>query len=57
MNYRQKSPDKIIEEIAIIQNELKYENIIIIDDSLKIDSKYIKNELSFLLVYVEVSSW
>ena len=45
INYRQKSPEKIIEEIAIIQNELKYENIIIIDDSLKIDSKYIKNIL------------
>lgn len=45
MNYRQKSPERIIEEIAIIQNELKYENIIVIDDSLKFDSKYLKKIL------------
>jgi len=45
MSYRQKTPEKIIEEIAIIQNELKYENIIVIDDSLKFNSKYIQKIL------------
>ena len=45
MHYRQRDAEKIIEEIAIIQNELKYENIIVIDDSLRFDSKYIKNIL------------
>lgn len=44
-SYRQKSPERVIEEMAIIQNELKYENIIVIDDSLKFNSKYIKKIL------------
>ncbi|MFW9924859.1 MAG: B12-binding domain-containing radical SAM protein [Candidatus Thorarchaeota archaeon] len=45
MHYRQRSIDKIIEEIAIIQNELKYENIINIDDSLRFDRKFIQDIL------------
>ena len=43
--HRPRSPEKIIEEIAILQNELKYKNIIIADDSLKINSKYTKKIL------------
>ncbi|HUU78540.1 MAG TPA: radical SAM protein [candidate division Zixibacteria bacterium] len=45
LHYRQRSPEKIIEEIAIIQNELKYKNILVVDDSLKFSSKYIKKIL------------
>jgi radical SAM superfamily enzyme YgiQ (UPF0313 family) len=46
MAHRQRSPEKIIEEIAIIQNELKYKSIIVNDDSLKVNSKHTKEILS-----------
>ncbi|GAG81850.1 unnamed protein product, partial [marine sediment metagenome] len=37
--------EDIIKEIAIIQNELKYKNLIITDDSVVVKSKYIKEIL------------
>lgn len=45
MAHRQRSPEKIVEEIAIIQNELKYKNIVVIDDSLRVNSKHTKEVL------------
>ncbi len=45
MAHRQRTPEKIVEEIAIIQNELKYKNIIVIDDSLRVNSKHTKEVL------------
>ena len=45
MKHRRRSPEKIIEEISIIQNELKYKNLFIVDDSLQMKSNYIKNIL------------
>jgi len=45
ITYRRRNPEDIIKEIAIIQNELKYKNILIIDDNFKVNSKYIKNIL------------
>jgi len=43
--HRRRDPEDIIKEIAIIQNELKYKNLLIVDDSLKINSKYTKEVL------------
>jgi radical SAM superfamily enzyme YgiQ (UPF0313 family) len=40
--HRRRDPEDIIEEIAIIQNELKYKNILLLDDSLQVRSKYAK---------------
>ncbi len=45
MAHRKRSPEKIVEEMAIIQNELKYKNIIVIDDSLRVNSKHTKEVL------------
>ncbi len=45
ISHRRRSPKKIVEEIAIIQNELNYKNIIVIDDSLKVKSKHTKEVL------------
>jgi len=45
INYRRRDPEDIIKEIDIIQNELKYKNIIIIDDNFIVKSKYIKEIL------------
>ncbi|MHA2389299.1 MAG: B12-binding domain-containing radical SAM protein [Candidatus Hodarchaeales archaeon] len=45
MAHRKRSPEKIVEEIAIIQNELKYKNIVVIDDSLRINSRHTKEVL------------
>ncbi len=45
ITHRRRSPEDIIKEIAIIQNELKYKNILIIDDSIQVKSKYIKKIL------------
>jgi radical SAM superfamily enzyme YgiQ (UPF0313 family) len=45
LTYRRRNPEDIIKEIAIIQNELKYENIFIIDDSIQVKSKYAKEIL------------
>ncbi len=45
MTHRRRSPEKIIEEISIIQNELKYKNLFVVDDSLQMKSNYIKNIL------------
>ncbi|MFW9952124.1 MAG: B12-binding domain-containing radical SAM protein, partial [Candidatus Thorarchaeota archaeon] len=46
MVYRRRDPKDIIEEIAIIQNDLKYKNLIIIDDDLQLKSKFTKKILS-----------
>ncbi|MFX1287365.1 MAG: B12-binding domain-containing radical SAM protein [Promethearchaeota archaeon] len=46
ITHRRRNPDDIIKEIAIIQNELKYKNILIIDDSIQVKSKYAKEILS-----------
>lgn len=45
MAHRKRNPEKIVEEMAIIQNELKYKNIIVIDDSLRVNSKHTKEVL------------
>ncbi|MHA1955142.1 MAG: B12-binding domain-containing radical SAM protein, partial [Candidatus Heimdallarchaeaceae archaeon] len=45
MKHRRRSPEKIIEEISIIQNELKYKNLFVVDDSLEMKSGYIKKIL------------
>ncbi|MFX1379440.1 MAG: B12-binding domain-containing radical SAM protein [Promethearchaeota archaeon] len=45
ISHRRRDPEDIIKEIDIIQNELKYKNIMVLDDSLQINSKYIKNIL------------
>lgn len=45
MAHRQRTPEKIVEEMAIIQNELKYKNIVVIDDSLRVNSKHTKEVL------------
>jgi radical SAM superfamily enzyme YgiQ (UPF0313 family) len=45
MHYRARTPEKIIEEIAIIQNEQKYRNLMVVDDSLRINSKFVKKVL------------
>ncbi|MFX0074546.1 MAG: B12-binding domain-containing radical SAM protein [Candidatus Hermodarchaeota archaeon] len=43
--HRRRNPEDIIKEIAIIQNELKYKNLLIIDDSIQVKSKYTKEIL------------
>jgi anaerobic magnesium-protoporphyrin IX monomethyl ester cyclase len=45
MAHRKRSPKEIVEEIAIIQNELKYKNIVVIDDSLRVNSRHTKEVL------------
>jgi radical SAM superfamily enzyme YgiQ (UPF0313 family) len=40
MSHRRRSPAKIVEEIAVIQNELGYKNLFIVDDSLRVNSKH-----------------
>ena len=45
ITHRRRDPEDIIKEIAIIQNELKYKNILIMDDSLQVKSKYTKEIL------------
>ena len=45
MTHRRRSPEKILEEISILQNELNYKNLFIVDDSLQLKSKYIKKIL------------
>lgn len=45
ISHRRRTPEKIIEEIAIIQNELKYKNLFVVDDSLMFKSKYVKTIL------------
>ncbi|MFX1438082.1 MAG: B12-binding domain-containing radical SAM protein [Promethearchaeota archaeon] len=45
ISHRRRDPESIIKEIDIIQNELKYKNILVLDDSLQINSRYIKNIL------------
>ena len=45
LKHRRRSPEKIIEEIAIIQHELKYKNILVVDDSLALNTKFSKNIL------------
>lgn len=43
MVHRRRSPEKIVEEIALLQNEMNYKNIIVVDDSLRVKSKYVKD--------------
>ncbi|MHA1198376.1 MAG: B12-binding domain-containing radical SAM protein [Candidatus Heimdallarchaeaceae archaeon] len=45
MIHRRRSPESIIEEIEVIQKKLKYKNIFVVDDSLKIDSECTKEIL------------
>ena len=45
ITHRRRDPEDIINEIAIIQNELKYKNLLMIDDSIQIKSKYAKKIL------------
>ncbi|MHA2037374.1 MAG: B12-binding domain-containing radical SAM protein [Promethearchaeota archaeon] len=45
INYRRRDPEEIIKEIDIIQNELKYKNLIIIDDNFLIKSRFTKEIL------------
>ncbi len=45
MTPRRRSPEKIIEEIAIIQNELKYKNLFVVDDSIMFNSRHAKEIL------------
>ncbi len=45
MVYRRRDPEDIIKEITIIQDELKYKNLIIMDDDLQIKSKFTKKVL------------
>jgi radical SAM superfamily enzyme YgiQ (UPF0313 family) len=45
ISHRRRDPEDIIKEIDIIQNDLKYKNILVLDDSLQINSKYIKEIL------------
>jgi anaerobic magnesium-protoporphyrin IX monomethyl ester cyclase len=45
LKHRRRSPEKIIEEIAIIQHELKYKNILVVDDSLALNTKFSKTIL------------
>ncbi|MFX0091223.1 MAG: B12-binding domain-containing radical SAM protein [Candidatus Hodarchaeota archaeon] len=42
---RWRSPEKIVEEIAILQNEMNYKNLIVVDDSIRINSKFVKKIL------------
>ena len=45
MAYRRRDPNDIIKEIAIIQKDLKYKNLIIMDDDLHLKSKFTKKIL------------
>jgi anaerobic magnesium-protoporphyrin IX monomethyl ester cyclase len=45
MAYRRRDPNEIIKEIAIIQNDLKYKNLIIMDDDLHLKSRFTKKIL------------
>ncbi len=45
MAHRRRSPEKIIEEIDILQNKMKYKNLIVVDDSLRINCEYTKRIL------------
>ncbi|MHA1969414.1 MAG: B12-binding domain-containing radical SAM protein [Candidatus Hodarchaeales archaeon] len=45
ITHRRRNSEKIIEEIGIIQNELGYKNLIVVDDSLKVNSRYTKEIL------------
>jgi len=45
ITHRRRNPEDIIKEIAIIQYELKYKNLLILDDSVQVNSKFAKEIL------------